>query len=261
VSARKLVLVTVTLALAPAGALSQTRVSLARGSIVMTGSGAPTVETMIVGRSGALLGETWLRASATTVRVSGRRCAVPQATPLAVLLAATRAGVTAPSLRDYGHCGSSPANSGQLFVAAVGAQRNEGQSGWEYKVGHVSGTTGAADLSGSLGNGRLLSGGQRVLWFWCVASATGCQRTLDITLSSDDSVSAGSLVTVTVSGYDNEGRGTPIAGATVTLDATRLITGVAGRVTLRTPFVPGRYTISASKPGLVASFAQSLTVR
>jgi hypothetical protein len=261
VSARKLVLVPLTLALVPAGALAQTRVSVARGSIATIGSSAPTVETMVVGRSGALLGETPLRASATTVRASGRRCAVPQATPLAVLLASTRVGVPAPTLRDYGHCGSSPANSGQLFVAAIGAQRNQGQSGWEYKVGHVSGTTGAADPSGSLGNGRLLSGGQRVLWFWCVASATGCQRTLDIALSAHGPVSAGSSVTVTVAGYDNEGRGTPVAGATVTLDATRVTTGAAGRVTLPAPFVPGHYTVSASKPGLVPSFAQSLAVR
>jgi hypothetical protein len=261
VSARRLALTTLTLASVAAAASAQARAPAVRGLLATAAAGAPAIETMVVGRTGVLLGETQVRASATTVGVSGRRCAVSKATPLAVLLASTRAGAPAPTLHDYGRCGSSPANSGQLFVSAIGSQRNHGQSGWEYKVGHVSGTTGAADPSGSQGDGRLLSAGQRVLWFWCAASATGCQRTLDLTLSSRGPVAAGSLVTVTVAGYDNEGRGTPIAGATVTLDATRAVTGAGGRVTLRTPFVPGRYSVSAARAGLVPSFAQTLAVR
>jgi hypothetical protein len=112
---------------------------------------------MIVGTGGAILsGSRTVTASATTVHLGGRSCAVAAATPLAVLEALRRAGGPGFALRDYGRCGSSPVNSGQLFVYSLGGERNRGQSGWEYKVDHASGSTGAADPSGARGDGRRL---------------------------------------------------------------------------------------------------------
>src|SRR6202043_1874556 len=98
------------------------------------------------------------------------RWGVAAGTPLATLAAVRRAGGAGFAVRDYGHCGSASRNSGQLFVYSIGGQTNSGQNGWEYKVDEVSGTTGAGDPSGPLGDGRRLHSGARVLWFWCHAS-------------------------------------------------------------------------------------------
>ena len=162
--------------------------------------------------------------------------------------------------RDYGRCGSSPRNSGQLFVYALGGERNRGQNGWEYKVNGVAGGAGAGDPSGPNGDGRLLRAGERVLWFWCEASGGGCERTLEAAPSASIVVRGGSL-SVTVSGYDNEGRPTPIAGAIVTLGSDFASTGARGRASLIAPAAPGTYTVSAHKQSLVPSFPQTIVVR
>jgi hypothetical protein len=222
---------------------------------------APAVETMVVGRTGTLLSAQRITASATSVGVAGRSCAVSAATPLAALLALAGRDHAVLGLHDYGHCDSAPADSAELFVNAVDGQANRGQNGWEYKVGHRSGTTGAADSSGALGNGRLLANGQRVLWFWCVANAGGCQRTLDIAVSYPAGhLAAGGALTVRVTGYDNEARGVPVAGASLQFGASSAVTGSAGRATLAVPNRAGRYTLSAAKPGLVPSFPETIVV-
>ena len=158
------------------------------------------------------------------MRIGAKSCAVAAGTPLAVLAAVRRAGGPGFALRDYGRCNSSPQSSGELFVYSLGGETNRGQNGWEYKVDGVSGTTGAGDPSGPLGDGRLLRSGQRVLWFWCQASGGGCQRTLEVAPSTS-TVSPGASLSVTVSGYENEGRGAPIAGAIVTLGTDFASTG------------------------------------
>jgi hypothetical protein len=99
-----------------------------------------------------------------------------------------------------------------------------------------------------------------VLWFWCNSSAGGCQRTLDVSQSAQ-TVSRGASFTVTVSGYDNEGRGAPIAGAIATLGTDFASTGAGGRATLIAPAVPGRYALSATRRGLVPSFPETIVVR
>lgn len=171
-----------------------------------------------------------------------------------------RGGGPGFALRDYGRCGSSATNSGQLFVYSLGGQANRGQSGWEYKVDHVAGSTGAADTSGSRGDGRRLRGGAHVLWFWCNSSAGGCQRTLALSPPAQ-AVSRGASLTVTVSGYDNEGRGAPVSGAIATLGTDFASTGAGGRATLIAPAVPGRYALNATHRGLVPSFPETIVVR
>jgi len=228
---------------------------------VAAARGGPHVQVMIVGRHGAILSQArTVAARATAVRVGRRSCAVAAGTPLAVLAAARRTGAPPFALRDYGRCGSSPRNSGQLFVYSLAGESNRGQDGWEYKVEHVSGSTGAADPSGPLGDGRRLGSGQRVLWFWCVASGGGCQRTLDLTTSAA-TVSPGSSLAVTVVGYDNEGHGVPVGGAIVTLGTASASTGADGRATLIAPAAPGRYTLGAARPGLAPAFPDTIAVR
>jgi hypothetical protein len=221
----------------------------------------PNVQSMIVGNTGSILSRArTVRASATTVHLGRKTCAVAAGTPLAVLAAARRSGGPGFALRDYGRCGSSPLNSGQLFIYSLGGESNRGQSGWEYKVDHVSGSTGAGDPSGPRGDGRRLRSGAHVLWFWCQAFAGGCQRTLEIAPSAT-TMSPGAVVNVTVTGYDNEGRGAPMVGAIVTLGSDFASTGVGGSTTLIAPTSSGRYALSATRTGLVPSFPETIVVR
>ena len=223
--------------------------------------GAPVVQSMVVGSGGAVLSPARaLPASASTVRVGGRSCGVGQGTPLAVLAALARRGGPRFLLRDYGRCGRSPAGSGQLFVYALGGERNRGQSGWEYKVDGVSGSTGAGDPSGPRGDGRRLRAGDQVLWFWCDAHAGGCQRTLEISPASA-SVARGAGLSVTVRGQDNEGRAVPAAGAIVTLGANFASTDAHGHALVPAPQAPGSYRLAATRRGLVPSFPGTVVVR
>jgi hypothetical protein len=225
----------------------------------LAGSGT-TVQAMVVGKGGAILsGPRSVTAGPTALTVSGRHCAIAGGTPLAVLAGLRRLGGPAFSLRDYGRCGPAARNSGQLFVFSIGGEVNHGQSGWEYKAGGLSGTTGAADPSGIRGDGRLLGSGQRILWFWCEASGGGCQRTLEVSASS--TVARSGTLAVRVMGYDNEGRGAPVAGAVVKLGTDFVTTGSSGRASLIVPSSPGHYALSATRPGLVPAFPETIVVR
>ena len=226
-----------------------------------TRASAALVESMIVGVGGRILSPTrFLSASATNVSVAGRSCAVAAATPLAVLAATRRAGGPGYGLRDYGRCNSSPANSGQLFVYSLGGETNRAQSGWEYKVNGLSGSTGAGDQSGPQGDGRRLSSGAQVLWFWCTAIAGGCQRSLELSVSST-SLARGGRLTVSVRARDNNGRASPDAGAIVTLGSDFASTNSSGRATLAAPSAPGRYQLTATRHALVPSFPETIVVR
>jgi hypothetical protein len=216
---------------------------------------------MIVGLGGRTLSPArTVSASATSLRIGARGCAVAAATPLATLAAVRRGGGPAFALRDYGRCGSSPVNSGQLFVYSLNGETNRGLNGWEYKVNNVAGTTGAGDPSGARGNGRRLRAGDRVLWFWCQASGGGCQRTLEVS-GAPSTVAVGQTLSVSVTGYDNQGRGAPVAGAIVTLGSDFASTGANGRATLIAPSMRGRFQVSAGRRGLVPSFPETLVVR
>jgi hypothetical protein len=144
-------------------------------------------------------------------------------------------------------------------VYSLDGETNHGQNGWEYKVGNLSGTTGAGDPTGPQGNGRLLAPGAQVLWFWCQAFAGGCQRTLSV--SAPRSVSRGAAVRVRVTGYDNYGRGAAMSNARVRIGGGSAVTGGSGVVTLRAPSRAGSYALSASRPGSVPAFPETLTVR
>jgi hypothetical protein len=233
-----------------------------------TAAAAPTVQSMVVGIGGKLLSPARaIAASASTVRVGRKSCAVAAGTPLAVLAALQHAGGPRFALRDYGHCGSSPRDSAELFLDSLGGESNSGQNGWEYKVDGLAGSAGAADPSGPTGNGRLLRSGQRVLWFWCVSSASGCERTLEASVSPA-SVAPGGAITVSVRGYDDEGHAAAVSDALVTIagshsnsGAPSASTGSDGTVALTAPTTPGRYELTATRSGLVPSFPQAVVVR
>lgn len=251
----------VAVALTAVAAAAFAPLSLAsRGEHARPAGAAPVLQSMIVGLGGKILSPMrTLTASATSVSAGRHSCAVAAGTPLAVLAATRRAGGPGYALRDYGRCGASPANSGQLFVYSLGGEMNRGQDGWEYKVNGRSGSTGAADPIGPRGDGRRLSSGAQVLWFWCVAVAGGCQRSLE--LSAAASVARGGRLTVSVRARDNEGRASAVAGAIVTLGSDFASTNASGQATLIAPGAPGSYQLAAKRNSLVPSFPETIVVR
>ena len=251
--------------------------AFARPPAFAAAPGGPRVAAMIVGRGAVLVAPAVVRAPATAVVASGRRCAVGAGTPLAVLAAVDRAGGPAFRTRDYGSCSRRPRDAGGLFVTEVGGERNRGRDGWVYKVGPRAGTTSAADPSGPFGDGRVVRSGQRVVWFWCrLASAhrtttrfaggarDSCQRTLQVRAPRRSE--PGAALRLRVRGYDDNGRAVDVAGATVHLQATNefppgraaAVTGADGRATVVLPAAGG--SLTAVKEGLVPSFAERVVV-
>jgi len=218
----------------------------------LAGAVAPAegrIRQMVVFRSGKAITKT-VSARAVRVRVRSKRCAVASRTPLAALV---RSHLGRIGLRDFGSCSRHPRDSAGLFVRSIRRDRNRGRNGWVYKVGRRAATAGAADPSGPFGTGRRLRSGQRVVWFYCVLRDEGCQRALAVRVRAE----AGALV-VKVVGYDDEGRGLIVEGATVKAGGASALTGPDGRARLALP--SGRYRVYAEKAGLVRSFSERATV-
>ncbi len=208
----------------------------------------PRVKQLVAFKSGRVV-EKGVRASATRVRVEGRRCAVGAGTALASLVAARPGRI---GLADYGSCTARPRDAGGLYVRSIRSERARGLSGWVYKVGRRLATAGAADPAGAFGNGRLRAG-RRVTWFYCRIRNASCQRTLAAVPKGE----AGGA-TVTVRGYDDDGKSVPVVGATVSTGGAQAVTDAAGRATLA--LAPGAYRVRAHKRGFVPSFRERVTV-
>ena len=220
---------------------------------------APLVDVFVVGRTDVLRESTEVRARAASVKIAGKTCRVADGTPLAALKALRLRGGPAYSLRDYGSCSRRVADAGGLFVTKLGRDRNQGRDGWVYKVGRKVGSTSAGDASGPFGSGRLRAG-DAVTWFWCVSqSAGGCQRTLEV--KSARTVGPGASLSVTVRGFDDQGGGRPIAGASVSFAGTTSLTGDDGKATVTAPPAGGLYTVTAAKSGMVRSRPLEVAVR
>ena len=206
---------------------------------------AASVTTMVTGKDRVLRSAKPVRLADTRrVKVGSRRCTVSGRTPLGVLAATS----LAIRLRDYGSCGRRPADAASLFITRIGNDRNRGPDGWVYKVGRKVSSAGAGDRSG-----RRLRAGDRLLWFYCRAQRTGgCQRTLEAT-PDRKSAAPGDTVGVTVRGYDDQGRGVAVEGATVTVGSATATTDAAGVAQVVVP-AAGRLTLGASRTGMVAAF-------
>ena len=144
-------------------------------------AGAPSVQSMIVGATGAIVSPARsVTTGASTVRVGARSCAVGAGTPLAVLAALSRAGGPAFALRDYGRCNSSPRNSGQLFVYSLAARPTAARTAGSTRSTACPARPARAIRAAHAATAGCSSSGARVLWFWCQAVAGGCQRTLEV---------------------------------------------------------------------------------
>ena len=222
----------------------------------------PAAQVMIVGKGDRVLAGPSSAAArhAPALRVGGRSCRVGDATPLAALLVVARAERIAVRARDEGSCGRRTADAATIYVTGVGRDRARGREGWVYKLGRRAGTTAAADPSGAFGDGRRLRASDRVLWFWCtLGGGDTCQRTLEVTPAAR-AVAPGAPLAVTVRGYDDNGRGVAVAGATVALGPARATTGAGGVATLTAP-AAGAHELTATAPGTVRSFPVEVTVR
>ena len=210
---------------------------------------AATVTTMVVGKERVLRAAKPVKLADTRrVKVGSRRCTVSGRTPLGVLAATS----LAIRLRDYGSCGSRPADAASLFVTRIAGDRNRGQDGWVYKVGRKVSSAGAGDRSG-----RRLRAGDRLLWFFCrTTRAGGCQRTLEAT-PDRTAAAPGETVRVTVRGYDDQGRGVAVPGATVTLGTATATTDAAGVAQVTVP-AAGRLALGATRAGMVAAFPREV---
>ena len=215
------------------------------GAAAPLAGAAPRFDQLVVFRNGDAKSET-VGTKAVRTRAGDHRCRVPKATPLAALV---RSEVADLRLLDFsGSCDPS-----SLFVQRIGPNKNRGQSGWVYKVGNRQGTTAASDPSGPFGSGRL-SRRVRVTWFYCVFEAGGCQRTLGLRARDE----GGGTVTVRVTGYDDEGRGTRVEGARVRSGSRSAQTDANGVATLTLP--AGTHRLYAEKRGHIRSFTERVRV-
>lgn len=217
---------------------------------------AATVDVMVVGKTRVLRGPKHVKLKPRTVKVAGKRCRVLGATPLSVL-AATHLKL---GFRDYGSCGKRPRDAGGLYVTAVAGEREKGNGGWVYKVRRRAGTTAAADPAGPFGTGRRLHGRQRITWFWCELQSSGsCQRTLE---ARPDRTSAapGEALRVTVRGYDDQGKGVAVQGATVRLGSASAVSGADGVAVLTVPAASGTLRLQAERSGMVRAFPRGVAV-
>lgn len=201
---------------------------------------AARVDLMVVGKSRVLRDAAPVKLARASARVGGKRCRFAARTPLAALLR-TRLRVR---LRDFGSCSRRPRDGGAVYVRGIGRDTETRRGGWVYKLGRRTPGTGAGDPAS-----RLRKGG-RLVWFWCVQAAEGCPRTLEA-----DAARSGTTLTVTVTGYDDNGRGARIEGATVTAGDTSATTGADGVAVLTVPS-SGTLEVVASKPGTVRSFPE-----
>jgi hypothetical protein len=217
---------------------------------------AARVQVMVVGKDRVLRGPKSVTLKTRTIKVGHRRCRVGAATPLSVL-AATHLALR---FRDYGRCSKRPQDASALYVTSVAGRREHGSGGWVYKVGRRAGTTAAGDLSGPFGTGRRIHGGQRITWFWCELQQSGsCQRTLEIR-PGRSTVQPGEALRVTVRGYNDQGKGVLVSGATVRLGSATATTGVGGIATLQAPDTPGALKLQAKRAGMVRAFPREVKI-
>jgi hypothetical protein len=217
---------------------------------------AASVHALVVGKDRVLRGPKDVRLKQRTVKLGHRRCAVAGATPLSVLAALH----LKLSFRDYGRCGKRPADASALYVTAVAGEREKGHGGWVYKVGRKAGTTAAADLSGPFGTGRRIHNGQRITWFWCELRSSGsCQRTLEVR-PARTTAAPGEALSVTVRGYDDQGKGVGVQGATVRLGSATATTSLGGIAVLTVPQASGTLKLVAKRSGMVPAFPAKVKI-
>ena len=198
----------------------------------------PRVQALIVGKSGWTVGPASIPVRAARVNT----CRLGAGLPINVL------AVLRQPFRARGGCRA-------LYVSQVRGDREAGAGGWVYKVGRR-----LPGRSSSAPSARLRSG-QRITWFWC-RRAGRCDRTL----ATSGRATSRNRMQVTVTGYDDNGRGRRIARATVYV---RMVgsrsrrsyrTNRSGQVTIRVRR-GRRYRLDSRRRGLIRGFPTTVRAR
>ena len=168
-----------------------------------------------------------------------------RALAIASLLAALAALAAAVSGCGLGP-GEEQASEGSLTVTRdFGAE----------SLGRKVSSAGAGDRSA-----RRLRAGDRLLWFYCrTQRAGGCQRTLEAT-PDRTTAAPGEMVRVTVRGYDDQGKGVAVQGATVRLGSASAVSGADGVAVLTVPAASGTLRLQAERSGMVRAFPRETAV-
>lgn len=200
------------------------------GAAAPADAASPRVQAMVVGKSGWTVGPRTVTVG--SLRVNS--CRLRAGLPIGVL------GALRQPFRARGGCSA-------MYVSQVRGDRERGGGGWVYKVGRRLPGRSASDPAG-----RLRSG-QKVLWFWC-KQAGACSRTL-----STSARRAGSRLRVTVTAYDDFGRGRRVAAASVIVrelgSSARRTFRTAADGTVLVPVTRGRrYRVDSRRGGVVRGF-------
>jgi hypothetical protein len=198
---------------------------------------SPRVQALVVGKSGWTVGPRTVAVSSTRVNA----CRLRTGLPIGVL-------------RELGQPFRARGSCRALYVFQVRGDRERGAGGWVYKIGRALPSRSASDPTS-----RLRSG-QRVTWFWC-RQAGNCARTLGTSARS-----SGGRMRVTVTGYDDFGRGRRVAGATVVVRPVRsstrrtFRTGADGTVLVRVSR-GRRYRVDSRRSGFIRGFPTEVRAR
>ena len=212
---------------------------------------APSVQSMVVGPAARSSRRPAASShAAARVRVGSQTCAVAAGTPLAVLAALRRAGgpgVRAARLRPLRRLAG---ELRQLFVNSLGGEANRGRR----TAGSTRSTASPAAPARPTRAARWATAAGCVRARGCCGSGArrrggGCQRTLEVAPAVSSRRARQRRCAVTVSGYDNEGRAAPVAGAIVTLGSSSASTGANGRATIAAPSTPGSYQLQRRRAG------------
>ncbi len=210
---------------------------------------ASASELLVVGRTKTLSGPRAVKAGADHVKVGGRRCAVAARTPLAALLDAR----LKLSLRDYGACGRQAAAASGLYVRGVAGEQENGRR----RLGLQARAPDAVQRSGRPGVAHARPGAVVLV----PAGQTGCQRTLD-TMTLADVGAAGEVLDVQVRAYDDQGKGIPAAGATVSVgDSASAVADADGVAHVTLGPETGTLDVVATAPRWVRSFPDPVEVQ
>jgi hypothetical protein len=190
----------------------------------------PRVQAMVVGKGGWTVGPRTV--SVASLRVGSCRL---------------RAGLPIGVLRALGQPFKARGGCSALYVSRVRGDAEKGAGGWVYKVGRRLPGRSASDPAGRL------KSGQKVLWFWC-KQAGACNRTL----STSGRASNGRM-RITVTAYDDFGRGRRVSAATVIVrevgTSTRRTFRTATDGTVLVPVSRGkRYRVDSRRGGVIRGF-------
>jgi hypothetical protein len=199
-------------------------------------AGPPKVFVRIEGATKTVLSQTSVQTT-TATQVKGSPCS-----------GSSVAG--ALDVATHGHwSGTFSTNSfgSDFFVKTILGETPSGNDFWDLWVNGQASTTGAC-----LTAPPLLSTGDRVLWFHCVADASFNCTNNPLSLTAPASARAGRKLTVSVVQLDGAGRSKPFAGATVSGAGVTVVTGSAGRATF-VPKVAGTLVLQARRTGATPS--------